>query len=179
VTKCSRTTMDASMRSCVEGRFLQFLAVVLCLGAHDRLSAEVGPTLLVPPPSSDLAVNGWTSEADPQRQLVVGSAAGCQLAPGMYWQGTYTADRYANIPCSMVAPPAPAPSQSDLSAWCAYLHPPTGFCSSMVTYRWCEPVCIRWTPRAVHERCPRPAGSVACDEPGTGRRWATRSCSLR
>jgi len=41
-----------------------------------------------------------------------------------------------------------------------------------------EPVPFRRTPRS-EKRYPRPAGSVACDEPETGRRWITRGCSRR
>ena len=41
-----------------------------------------------------------------------------------------------------------------------------------------EPVPLRRTPRG-EKRYPRAAGSVACDEPETGRRWITRCCSLQ
>ena len=37
-----------------------------------------------------------------------------------------------------------------------------------------EPDPVWWTPRSHDERYPRTAGSVARDEPGTGRRWVTR-----
>jgi transcriptional regulator with XRE-family HTH domain len=37
-----------------------------------------------------------------------------------------------------------------------------------------EPDPVWWTPRSHDERYPRTAGSVACDEPGIGRRWVTR-----
>ena len=40
------------------------------------------------------------------------------------------------------------------------------------------PVPVQWTPRG-EERYPRSAGSVACDEPETGRRWITRRYSLQ
>ena len=39
---------------------------------------------------------------------------------------------------------------------------------------WIEPVPLRRTPRGEKRRYPRAAGSVACDEPETGRRWITR-----
>ena len=38
---------------------------------------------------------------------------------------------------------------------------------------WTGPVPIQWTPRG-EERYPRAAGSVAGDEPESGRRWITR-----
>ena len=47
-----------------------------------------------------------------------------------------------------------------------------------IVFKHIEPVPVQWTPRSHDERYPRTAGSVACDEPGTGRRWVTRCHSL-
>ena len=48
--------------------------------------------------------------------------------------------------------------------------------NSNLPQRLIEPDPVWWTPRSHEERYPRTAGSVARDEPGTGRRWVTRCC---